>query len=263
MRLSSEVAAVITGGVSGLGFATAQALAARGVKVALFDCNAEIGPERAASTGGLFCKVDVTDDASVQAGFSKARAAHGQERVLVNCAGGGFGPSKTVGRNRETGAIEPYPIERYAAVIQLNLIGTFRCIVQAASGMATLDPVDGERGVIVNTASVAAEEGQVGQVAYASAKAGIVGMTLPVARDLAGEGIRINTILPGVFDTPMMSRASSKVREALAATIPFPKRFGAAEEFASLALEMIQNPYLNGEDVRLAVCRSGGAENFR
>ena len=251
MRLGKDVAAVVTGGASGLGLATAQALAAQGVKVALFDRNAETGPERAASIGGLFCEVDVTDEAAVEAGFARARAAHGQERVLVNCAGGGSGAFKTVGRNRETGAIEPYPVERFAATVQLNLIGTFRCIVKSAAGMATLAPVDGERGAIVNTASVAAEEGQIGQVAYASAKAGIVGLTLPVARDLAGEGIRINTILPGVFDTPMLSRVSPAVREALAGTIPFPKRLGAAEEFASLALELIRNAYINGEDIRL------------
>ena len=252
MRLGPDIAAVITGGASGMGFATAQALRAHGVKVALFDKNADLGAERAAGIGGTFCQVDVMDEASVVAGFAQARAANGQERILVNCAGGSLGAMKTVGRNRDTGEIAEYPVEKYAWVIGLNLIGSFRCIVKSAAGMMTLDPLeDGERGAIVNTASVAAEEGQVGQVAYASAKAGIVGMTLPIARDLAGEGIRVNTILPGIFGTPMMARASPKVRDALSAAVPFPKRLGHAEEYAGLALEMIANGYFNGEDVRL------------
>ena len=252
MRLGDDIAAVITGGASGMGFATAQALRAQGVRVALFDKNAELGPDRAAEIGATFCAVDVMDDASVTAGFAQARAANGQERILVNCAGGGRGARKTVGRNRETGAIEEYPVEDYAWVIGLNLIGTFRCIAKSAAGMVTLDKLDdGERGAIVNTASVAAEDGQIGQVAYTSAKAGIVGMTLNVARDLADEGIRCNTILPGIIDTPMLARASVKVREGLAAAVLFPKRLGHAEEYARLALEMITNGYFNGEDVRL------------
>ena len=251
MHLNSDIAAIITGGASGLGYATAQALAAQGVKVALFDKNAEIGPERAASVGGLFCEVDVMDHDSVVAGFAKARAAHGQERVLVNCAGGGFGAFKTVARNKETGEIEPYPVDKYEMTLKLNLVGSFRCIVLSAAGMMTLEAIDGERGAIVNTASVAAEEGQIGQVAYASAKAGVVGMTLPIARDLSGEGIRVNTILPGIFDTPLLARAKPHVKAALSASVPFPKRLGAAEEYAGLALEMIRNGYFNGEDVRL------------
>ncbi len=252
MRLGEGIAAVITGGASGLGYATAQALSERGVKVALFDKNAEIGPDRAKSIGGLFCEVDVMDDASVDAGFEKARQAHGQERILVNCAGGGFGAFKTVGRNKESGAIQPYPVELYEKTLQLNLVGTFRCIVKSAAGMMTLPPLeDGDRGAIVNTASVAAEEGQIGQVAYTSAKAGIVGMTLCVARDLSTEAIRINTILPGIMDTPLLGRARPEVKAALAAQVPFPKRLGRADEYAQLALEMITNPYFNGEDVRL------------
>ena len=252
MKLGPEIAAVITGGASGMGFATAQALRAQGVEVALFDKNADAGPDQAAAIGATFCHVDVMDDASVTAGFAQARAANGQERILVNCAGGGRGPRKTVSRNRETGAVEEYPVDDFAWVIGLNLIGSFRCITRSAAGMVTLDPMeDGERGAIVNTASVAAEDGQIGQVAYASAKAGIVGMTLNVARDLSGEGIRCNTILPGIFATPMMARASSKVRDGLAAAVPFPKRLGMAEEYARLALEMIANSYFNGEDVRL------------
>ncbi len=252
MKLSADVSAIVTGGASGLGYATAQALSARGVKVALFDKNAEIGPERAASIGGVFCEVDVMDHDSVVAGFAKARAANGQERVLVNCAGGGFGAFKTVSRNKETGAIEPYPVDKYELTLKLNLVGSFRCITLSAAGMMTLDPTeDGDRGAIVNTASVAAEEGQIGQVAYASAKAGVVGMTLPIARDLSNESIRINTILPGIFDTPLLARAKPHVKAALSASVPYPKRLGAAEEYARLALEMIQNGYFNGEDVRL------------
>jgi NAD(P)-dependent dehydrogenase (short-subunit alcohol dehydrogenase family) len=251
MELRAGLSAVVTGGASGLGHATARALAAKGVKVALFDKNVEIGPERAQAVDGVFCEVDVMDDDSVRAGFAKAREAHGQERILVNCAGGGFGAFKTVARNRETGAIEPYPVDKFEMTLRLNLVGSFRCIVQSAAGMMTLDAIEGERGAIVNTASVAAIEGQMGQVAYASAKAGVVGMTLPIARDLASEGIRINTILPGIFDTPLLGRAKPQVREALAASVPFPKRLGIPEEFAGLALQMISNGYFNGEHVRL------------
>ncbi|WP_375392480.1 SDR family NAD(P)-dependent oxidoreductase [uncultured Sphingomonas sp.] len=251
MKLSSDIAAIVTGGASGMGYATARALSEQGVKVALFDKNEEIGPHRARSIGGIFCAVDVMDDASVDAGFARAREAHGQERILVNCAGGSMGPMKTATRNRETGAVEFQPSARFRWVLELNLVGTFRCITRSAAGMMALDPLDGERGAIVNTASIAAEEGQIGQVAYASAKAGIVGMTLNVARDLAGEGIRCNTILPGIFDTPMMAKAPEKLRESLGAMIPFPKRLGAAEEYAGLALFMITNGYINGEDVRL------------
>ena len=250
MKLDSTTAAVITGGASGLGLATAKALAATGVKVAIFDRNAEIGEQSAASFGGLFCQVDVTSDESVEAGFKKAREAHGQERVLVNCAGVGAA-TKTAGRDRTTGEIKHFPLDRFSMVIEINLIGTFRCIAKSAAGMLTLDPVDGERGAIVNTASVAAEDGQMGQAAYSASKGGVVGMTLPIARDLSGEGIRVNTILPGIFSTPLMNAAPDNVKEALGASVPFPKRMGNPEEYASLALEMIRNSYFNGEDVRL------------
>jgi NAD(P)-dependent dehydrogenase (short-subunit alcohol dehydrogenase family) len=253
VELGPDIAAIITGGASGLGLATARALCDHGVRVALFDKNAEIGAAVAAEIGATFCAVDVMDQASVDAGFATARRANGQERILVNCAGGGFGgPNKTVARSREDGAITPYPIENYQKTIELNLVGSFRCIVGAAAGMMTLDALpDGDRGVIVNTASVAGEEGQVGQVAYASAKAGVIGMTLVVARDLATENIRCNTILPGIFDTPLLGRAKPQVKAALAAMVPFPKRLGMAQEYARLALEMIRNGYFNGEDVRL------------
>ncbi|MEH3100153.1 SDR family NAD(P)-dependent oxidoreductase [Sphingomonas adhaesiva] len=253
MKLGPDIAAIVTGGASGLGRATAEALIAHGCKVALFDKNAEIGPQVAAEIGATWCEVDVMDQASVDAGFAAARAANGQERVLVNCAGGGFGgPNKTVARSREDGSITPYPIENFQKTLELNLVGSFRCLVGAAAGMMTLPPTeDGDRGAIVNTASVAGEEGQIGQVAYASAKAGVIGMTLVVARDLSGEGIRCNTILPGIFDTPLLGRAKPQVKAALSAMVPFPKRLGMAEEYARLALEMIRNSYFNGEDVRL------------
>jgi len=251
MKLSSSVSAVITGGASGLGEATARALAAHGVKVAIFDMNAEKGEKVAAEIGGVFCKVNVTSDADVDAGFEKARAAHGQERILVNCAGTG-NAAKTAGRDRNTGEIKHFPLDAFNMIIQINLVGTFRCIAKSAAGMLTLDLTEeGERGAIVNTASVAAEDGQMGQAAYSASKGGVVGMTLPIARDLAGEGIRVNTILPGIFNTPLMNAAPPQVKEALAQSVPFPKRLGNAEEYASLALEMITNGYFNGEDVRL------------
>ena len=250
MKLDSSVAAVVTGGASGLGEATARALAAQGVKVALFDMNEEKGEKVAGEIGGVFCKVNVTSDADVDAGFEKARAAHGQERILVNCAGTG-NASKTAGRDKATGETKHFPLDAFNMIIQINLVGTFRCIAKSAKGMLDLEPIDGERGAIVNTASVAAEDGQMGQAAYSASKGGVVGMTLPIARDLSGEGIRVNTILPGIFNTPLMNAAPPQVKEALAASVPFPKRLGNAEEYASLALEMIRNGYFNGEDVRL------------
>jgi NAD(P)-dependent dehydrogenase (short-subunit alcohol dehydrogenase family) len=250
MELNGCVA-VVTGGASGLGEATARALAAAGVKVAIFDRDAAKGEAVAADLGGIFCKVDVTSDAEVDAGFARARAAHGQERILINCAGTG-NAAKTAGRSRETGEIKHFPLDAFNMIIQINLIGTFRCIAKSAAGMLTLAPMgDGERGCIVNTASVAAEDGQMGQAAYSASKGGVVGMTLPIARDLMGEGIRVNTILPGIFNTPLMQGAPDKVKDALAASVPFPKRLGHASEYASLALEMCRNSYFNGEDVRL------------
>ncbi|MFS2112391.1 SDR family NAD(P)-dependent oxidoreductase [Sphingomonas sp. Sphisp140] len=251
MKLDNNVAAVVTGGASGLGAATARALAAKGVKVAIFDLQKEKGEAVAAEIGGVFCEVNVTSDESVDAGFAKARAAHGQERVLVNCAGTG-NAVKTASRAKEDGSIRHFPLEAFNWVIQINLVGTFRCIAKSAAGMLTLDPMeDGERGAIVNTASVAAEDGQIGQAAYSASKGGVVGMTLPIARDLMGEGIRVNTILPGIFDTPLLAAAPQPVKDALAASVPFPKRLGRPEEYASLALCMIETGYFNGEDVRL------------
>jgi NAD(P)-dependent dehydrogenase (short-subunit alcohol dehydrogenase family) len=251
MELNSSISAVITGGASGLGAATARALAAKGVKVALFDMNVEKGEALAAELGGVFCKVNVTSDEDVDAGFEKARAANGQERILVNCAGIG-NAIKTASRSKEDGSVKHFPISAFDFVIQVNLIGTFRCIAKSAAGMLTLDPMeDGERGAMVNTASVAGEDGQMGQAAYAASKAGVIGMTLPIARDLMAEGIRINTILPGIFDTPLLAAAPQNVRDALAASVPFPKRLGKPDEYAKLALCMIETGYFNGEDVRL------------
>lgn len=251
MKLDSSISAVVTGGASGLGAATATRLAKEyGVRVALFDLNEEKGEALASELGGVFCKVNVTDDDSVDAGFVKARAAIGQERILVNCAGTG-NAIKTAWRDKQTGEIRHFPLDSFNMIIQINLIGTFRCIAKSAAGMLTLDPIDGERGAIVNTASVAAEDGQIGQASYSASKGGVVGMTLPIARDLASEKIRVNTILPGIFNTPLLQAAPENVKEALAASVPNPARLGAPEEYASLAIEMIRNGYFNGEDVRL------------
>lgn len=251
MILDNTVAAVVTGGASGLGAATARALAAKGVKVAIFDLQAEKGEAMAKEIGGVFCEVNVTDDASVDAGFAKARAAHGQERILVNCAGTG-NAIKTASRSKEDGSIKHFPLDAFNWIVQINLVGTFRCIAKSAAGMMTLEPqADGDRGAIVNTASVAAEDGQMGQAAYSASKGGVVGMTLPIARDLASEKIRVNTILPGIFDTPLLAGAPQNVRDALGASVLNPKRLGNPDEYANLAMCMIENGYFNGEDVRL------------
>jgi NAD(P)-dependent dehydrogenase (short-subunit alcohol dehydrogenase family) len=247
----SGTAAVVTGGASGLGAATARALAARGAKVAIFDINAAAGEAVAGEIGGLFCQVDVTEDASVDDGFSRARGAHGIERILVNCAGTG-NAIKTVSRDKVTQEIKHFPLNLFNRIVQINLVGTFRCIAKSAAGMLTLAPMeDGERGAIVNTASVAAEDGQKGQASYSASKGGVVGMTLPIARDLASEAIRVNTILPGIFDTPLLASASEVVKAELSAAVPCPRRLGLPTEYASLALEMISNGYMNGEHVRL------------
>lgn len=251
MELSESVTAIVTGGASGLGAATARLLAHHNVRVAIFDFNEEAGQATANDINGIFCKVDVTSDTDVEAGFAKSRAALGQERILINCAGTG-NAFKTAGRDKKTGEITMFPVKAFNRIIQINLVGTFRCIAHAAAGMLTLEPLaDGERGAIVNTASVAAEDGQIGQAAYAASKAGVVGLTLPIARDLMGEGIRINTILPGIFDTPLLQGLPDNVKGALAASVPFPKRLGRPEEFAELAIAMCRNGYFNGEHVRL------------
>ncbi|HWU25062.1 MAG TPA: SDR family NAD(P)-dependent oxidoreductase [Rhizomicrobium sp.] len=247
----NNVSAVVTGGASGLGAATARALASHGAKVAIFDLHKERGEAVAADIGGVACEVDVTSDESVERGFRKARATNGQERILVNCAGTGLA-IRAAWRDKKNGASKFHAAKDFDRIIQINLVGTFRCITQSAAGMLTLDLLaSGERGAIVNTASIAAQDGQIGQAAYTASKAGINGITLVVARDLAQEGIRCNTIMPGLFDTPLMQAVPDNVKQALGAQVPFPPRLGRPPEFASLALEMIRNGYFNGECVRL------------
>lgn len=245
MRIGADTVAVVTGGASGLGAAVARALAERGASVALFDLNAAAGEAGAAALGAAFAQVDVSDAESVAAGFD-AIAHLGAPRLLVNCAG--IAPAaKTVSRGA------PHDPAIFAKTIGVNLIGSFNCASQAAARMAAADPVtgDGERGVIVNTASVAAYDGQVGQVAYAASKGGIVGMTLPMARDLADKGIRVCTIAPGLFLTPLLEGLPAEVQTSLGAQVPFPSRLGDPAEYAALALHIAENPMLNGEVIRL------------
>jgi NAD(P)-dependent dehydrogenase (short-subunit alcohol dehydrogenase family) len=251
MQIDSSIAAVVTGGASGLGEASARALAAKGASVALFDLNEERATRVASEIGGIACAVDVSDESSVEAGFAKARAAHGQERVLVCCAGIGT-IGKTVKRDKETGEISHLPVELFLKTIRVNLLGTFQCVAKSAAGMMTLDGLeDGERGAMVCTASVAAEDGQIGQVAYAASKAAVAGMTLPIARDFMSEGIRINSILPGIFATPLLAGLPEKAQQSLAAAVPFPKRLGQPEEYAKLVMTMLETGYFNGATVRL------------
>src|SRR5690242_21535932 len=251
MELSSKVSAVVTGGASGLGEATVRALAKHGVKIAIFDLQKDKGEKVASEVGGVFCEVNVTSDESVAAGFKKARDANGQERILVNCAGTG-NAIKTASRDKKTGDVRYFQAKDFDRIIQINLVGTYRCIAMSAAGMLTLDPLaGGERGAIVNTASVAAQDGQVGQAAYSASKGGVNSLTLVVARDLAQESIRCNTIMPGLFNTPLLQGMPDNIKQALGAQVPFPPRLGNPPEYASLALEMIRNPYFNGECVRL------------
>jgi NAD(P)-dependent dehydrogenase (short-subunit alcohol dehydrogenase family) len=252
MQLNRSVTAVITGGASGLGEATARELAATGVRVAIFDRDKGKGEKVASDIDGVYCEVDVTSEQSVIDGFVKARAALGQERLLINCAGTSIA-IKTASRKKESKEIAPHPIEHFDRIIQINLVGTFRCIAKSAAGMLSLDPIteDGERGVIVNTGSVAAEDGQVGQAAYSASKGGIVGMTLPIARDLSRDGVRCVTILPGLFNTPLLAGAPEDVKKALGAQVPFPARLGHPYEFAKLARHICENSMLNGEVIRL------------
>ena len=245
------ISAIVTGAASGLGEATARELARRGAKVAVFDRDADKGEKVATDIGGVFCEVDVTSDDKVAAAFAKARQAHGQERVLVNCAGVA-NAAKTVGRDKQTGDIKFYPMQQFELAIAINLVGSFRCIAHSAAGMVGLEPLeDGERGCIINTASVAAQDGQIGQAAYSASKGGVLAMALPIARDLMNDGVRVNTILPGVFKTPMVAMMPPNVQEALGAQVPFPKRLGQPEEYAQLACFMVETPYLNAEAVRL------------
>lgn len=250
MKIDSTLSTVVTGGASGLGLATVKALRAQGVNVAIFDLNKEIGEKVAEETGAVFCQCDVLSDESVDQAFAHAREVNGQEQVLVCCAGGG-NAIPTARRDKKTGEIKIFSSDQFEWVLRLNTVGTFRCITRAAAGMMAADSAGDERGVIINTASAAATEGQMGQAAYSAAKAGIVGMTLTIARDLARENIRVNCIQPGIFDTPAMARAPQEMKDALGAMVPFPRRLGHPDEFASLVLEMIRNRYINGETIRL------------
>ena len=251
MQIDSSTAAVVTGGASGLGQATAEALAAAGVKVAIFDVNTDKGEAVASAIGGLFCKVDITSEESVVAGFAKARAAHGQERICVHCAMTSR-RGKTLAWDKEAGQLRRLSTEDYVYGVQGILVASYRIASLSAEGMASLEPLeDGERGCITLTASVAAQDGQIGQVIYGSAKAGVNGLVLPMARDLSDVGIRVNSIMPGIFATPLMLGARPQVLESLAASVPFPKRLGKPEEFASLALELARNSYFNGQCIRL------------
>ena len=252
MQIDSTTAAIVTGGASGLGEATARRLRQAGAPVALFDMNGARGDAVAAEIGALFCEVNVTDEASIAAGLAKARAAHGVERVLVNCAG--IAPGKrTVSKKRDTGELVAHDLATFRRAVEVNLIGTYAMIASSAVAMAGLDPVtaDGGRGVIVCTASVAAQDGQIGQAAYAASKGGVVGLTLPVARDLSSYGIRVVTILPGLFHTPMFESVPEDIRKALEAGVPFPSRLGRPEEYAKLVASIVDNDMLNGEVIRL------------
>jgi NAD(P)-dependent dehydrogenase (short-subunit alcohol dehydrogenase family) len=252
MQLGSDISAVVTGGASGLGEATARALAARGVRVGVLDLNEEAGRSVASEIGGTFARCDVTDEATVDAALAAVRARHGQERILVNCAGIVVG-RRVVRRVRETNAIEPHDLGSFAKVIAVNLIGTFLMVSKCASGMMAATPMDpdGERGVVVMTSSVAAEDGQMGQVAYAASKGGVAAMTLPIARDLAKDGIRAASILPGLFHTPMFDSLSDEARFALEQSVPFPQRLGRPSEYAALAVHICENSMLNGCQIRL------------
>ena len=252
MELNSNVTAVVAGGASGLGHATAVALAATGCKVAIFDLSRKFGEAAARETGGSFHLVDVTDPASIDAGLAEVERAHGTARVVVNCAG--IAPAmKTVSRDRLTGTPSHHDLDVFARVVAVNLTGTFNLAAMAAAHMARLDALapDQERGVIVLTSSIAAEDGQIGQAAYAASKAGVAGMVLPMARDLAREGIRVVTIMPGLFATPMLAGLPADVQAALGQTIPFPGRLGAPAEFAGLVKSIIGNVMLNGCAIRL------------
>jgi NAD(P)-dependent dehydrogenase (short-subunit alcohol dehydrogenase family) len=238
-------AAIVTGGASGLGRATAKALAEAGVKVAILDINEAAAAEAARETGGLAIGADVTDAASTEAAFAAACERHGPSRIAVNCAGIGTA-GRIVGRDG------PLPLAAFRRVIDVNLIGSFNVMRLAAAEMSGLEPLeDGERGIVVSTASVAAYEGQIGQAAYSASKGGIVSLTLPAARELARYGVRVVAIAPGIFATPMLEGLPQNVQDSLAASVPFPSRLGRPEEYAALVLHLCRNPMINGEVIRL------------
>jgi NAD(P)-dependent dehydrogenase (short-subunit alcohol dehydrogenase family) len=241
----TDIAAIVTGGASGLGGATAEMLARGGAKVTIFDLNEEAGEAHAAKIGGKFVKVNVADDGSVTDGVAAAEAAHGVARVLVNCAGIAIAV-KTVGREAAA-----HPLDQFRKVVEINLIGTFNVISKFAARLSQAEPIGEERGVIINTASVAAFDGQIGQAAYSASKGGVAGMTLPIARDLSQFGIRVMTIAPGIFWTPMLGGLPQAAQDSLGKQVPFPSRLGKPEEYALLAQSIIANPMLNGETIRL------------
>jgi NAD(P)-dependent dehydrogenase (short-subunit alcohol dehydrogenase family) len=238
-------AAIVTGGASGLGAATARMLAEAGAKVAIFDVNHKAAAEVAIDVNGIAVTCDVTDSAATEKAFAKAAADHGTARILINCAG--VGPAKRI-----VGREGPMPLEDFARVVSINLVGTFNAMRLAAAAMQSVSPMqDGERGVIVCTASVAAYDGQIGQAAYAASKGGVVGLVLPAAREFAQFGIRVNAIAPGIFSTPMLHALPEAAQQSLAAAVPFPKLLGTPPQYAALVRHMIENRYLNGEVVRL------------
>ncbi len=255
MKIDNTLAAVVTGGASGLGRASAQALADAGVKVAVFDLREEAGVAFAREIGGVFCNVNIMDEDSVEAGFARAREAHGQERIVVHCAvvaGGG----KTVSFDKKTGAYKRTATEQIARSAEGIFTASYRVASIAALGMANADPLndDGERGAIILTSSAAAQDGQVGQVAYADGKGAVNAMVLPMARDLMDLGIRVNAIMPGTFATPPMlhvKEQAPEVFEGLGKAVPFPRRLGKPEEFGSLVMELARNTYFNGQCIRL------------
>jgi NAD(P)-dependent dehydrogenase (short-subunit alcohol dehydrogenase family) len=252
MKLDSSIAAVVTGGASGLGGATARMFAGLGVRVAIFDVQRELGEALAGEIGAVFCEADVTSEASVDAALVRARQANGAERILVNCAG--IGPARrTLTKKRETGELVAHDLALFQKVIAVNLVGSFHMTAKSALAMAALAPAtaDGGRGVIVSTASVAAQDGQIGQAAYAASKAGVLGKTLPIALDLAASGIRVMTIMPGLFETPMVQGIPDAARKALEASVPFPPRLGHPEEYAALVRAICENDMLNGTAIRL------------
>jgi len=244
MKLASA-AAIVTGGGSGLGKATAEAFAAKGARVAVLDRNAEAAESVAKAIGGLALAGDVADSASAEAALARAAAAHGPARILVNCAGIGVA-KRVVGRDG------PQPLGDFETVIRVNLIGTFNMIRLFAAAASRLEPLeDGERGIVVNTASVAAYEGQIGQAAYSASKGGVVAMTLPIARELAQFGVRVNSIAPGLFLTPMLLGLPQEAQDSLGRSVPYPARLGDPTEYAALAAFIVENPYLNGETIRI------------
>ena len=239
------LAAIVTGGASGLGGATAERLAKAGGEVTIFDLNAELGEAHAKAIGGHFIRVDVTDEDAVEAALTEAEELHGKARILVNCAGIGP-PSKVIGRDGKA-----VPLKDFSKIISINLIGSFNVLSKFAARIQDADHVGEERGVIINTASVAAYDGQIGQAAYAASKSGVVGMTLPVAREFARYGIRVMTIAPGIFLTPMLATLPQEAQDSLGKQVPFPNRAGQPDEYAHLVESIISNPMLNGEVIRL------------